>query len=75
MSKFIAWLGRSRKAIAALVGAVLVWCQTIAVQDGGFHNVTAVEWVALAVAVATAFGVYGTSNDPATAVAPHGPVQ
>ena len=66
MSNFFAFLGRSRKAIAALVGAVLVWCQAIAAQPGGFQKITAVEWVALAVALATALGVYAASNDPTT---------
>jgi len=63
-SKFVAWFGRSRKAIAGLVTAVLSWCTLIANQDGGFHRITAAEWVALAIAVATALSVYGTSNDP-----------
>lgn len=70
MSKLVAWFGRSRKAIAAFVGAVLVWCQGIALQDGGFHHITAYEWVALATAVATALGVYSALNDAPAADVP-----
>lgn len=79
MNKIVAWFAHRQKAVAAWVGANLVWCQTIAAQQGGFHNVSAVEWVALAVANATALGVYTATNTPKTvpssSATPHGPVQ
>lgn len=53
-------IAQHRKAIAALVGAVLTW-GSVAQVDG----VTAAEWWGLAVAAATALGVYGTTNDAA----------
>ena len=57
-------LSEIRKAVYALVGTVLTWSAIIAQQTNNFRSITAVEWVALAVAVATALGVYGTVNDP-----------
>lgn len=48
-----------KKTIAALVGSVLTW-GVVAQVDG----ITAAEWWGLAVAAATALGVYGTVNEP-----------
>lgn len=48
-----------RKTVAALVGAVLTW-GAVAQVDG----ITGAEWWGLAIAVATAAGVYGTTNEP-----------
>lgn len=64
----VTWLARRTKAIAAFITAVLVWCQVIAAQDGGFTAITALEWVGLAIAVAGALGVYNATN-----AAPPGP--
>lgn len=75
MSKITAWFARSQKAIAGLVGAVLTWCSVIANQRGGFNNISAIEWVALGIAVATALGVYTATNAPAASnIPPHGPL-
>lgn len=49
-----------RKTIAALVGAVLTW-GTVAQVDG----IEGAEWWGLAVAVATALGVYNVTNEDA----------
>lgn len=48
-----------RKTVAALIGAVLTWA-TATLTD---NHVSTAEWIALAVAVATALGVYQVSND------------
>lgn len=64
MKNVIQWFGARSKTIAALVGAVLLWCQLIATQDGGFGSVTDLEWVGLAIAIATALGVYTATNGP-----------
>lgn len=62
-------LGRYSKSITALVGAVLTWTGAAYVPDG---HVTRAEWFGLAVALATAVGVYAvTNNDPAPAPAPN----
>ena len=47
-----------RKTAAALVGAVLTW-GTVAQVDG----ITTAEWWGLAVALATAVGVYSVTNE------------
>lgn len=47
-----------RKTVASLVGAVLTW-GTVAQVDG----ITSAEWWGLAVAVATAVGVYSINNE------------
>lgn len=65
MAKFVAWVGRSRKAIAAVVTPGLAWATLVSAQPGSFQNITAVEWVSLAVGLATGLGVYQASNDPA----------
>lgn len=62
MNSVTGWLSRSRKAIAALVGASLTWGAMVVASPSG--PVTATEWLALGVAVATALGVYGTVNEP-----------
>lgn len=64
MSKFAAWFGRSRKAIAAVVTPALGWCTFVAAQPGSFTRITAVEWVSLAICLATGLGVYQASNEP-----------
>lgn len=64
MSKLIAWFGRSRKAVAAVVTPALAWCTLVAAQPGSFTRVTAVEWVSLAVGLATGLGVYQAVNEP-----------
>ena len=58
-------IGRSRKAIAGVVTPTLAWATIVAGQPGSFQRVTAVEWVGLAIALATGLGVYQAANDPA----------
>lgn len=52
-------LSRYRKTIIAVIGAAVTWL-VAAFAD---NTVDTQEWVALAVAVATAAGVYATPND------------
>ena len=49
-----------RKAIACLLGALLVWAQLVP----DFHHLTRADFLALALAVASAFGVHGVTNTP-----------
>jgi hypothetical protein len=53
-------LAQYRKTIVAVIGAVLTWVAVAYVPDG---SISREEWFALAVALATALGVYGISND------------
>lgn len=64
-TRISSWFAKKQKAVAGLVGAVLTWCSVIAYQDGGFRNIIAPEWVGLAIALATALGVYTATNAPA----------
>ena len=52
-------LATYRKTIVALVGGVLAWGQVAYVPDGSLSRD---EWYGLAVALATALGVYGITN-------------
>lgn len=72
MSKFFVWFGRSRKAIAAVVTPALAWSTLIAAQPGSFTRITAVEYVSLAIGLATGLGVYQASNDPIPTKTPSG---
>ena len=65
-----------RKTIVAVIGGILAWAQVAYVPDG---HIDRAEYYGLAVALATAFGVYGISNRVVTAAvdvtdAPWGPV-
>jgi hypothetical protein len=51
-----------RKAIVATIGAVLTWGLTAHMPDGSIDRG---EWWGLAVAVATALGVWAVPNGPA----------
>jgi hypothetical protein len=55
-------LGKYRKTITAVVTGVIGWAGVVIASDA--TGVTAAEWLGLAVAVATALGVYGVPNDP-----------
>lgn len=57
-------LGQSRKVVAHLVGAEIGWA-TLSLQHG-FGQVTFTEWIAQAILLATALGVYSIANDPAS---------
>lgn len=70
MSNVVGWFGRSRKAIAGVVTPALAWATLVAAQPGSFTRITAVEWVSLAIGVATGLGVYQASNDPAPSQTP-----
>ena len=61
--KMFAALARSRKSVTALVVGVIGWVT----QVPDFHHVTRSGWTSLAIIVASAFGVYTVSNDPAPA--------
>lgn len=65
MKSALQFLGRSRKAIAAVVTPGLAWATLVAAQPGSFDRVTAVEWVSLAIGLATGLGVYQAVNEPA----------
>ncbi len=54
-------LSQIRKAITALIGAVLTWYGVVLTQP----HITRGDWYALAIATATGLGVYGIPNDPA----------
>lgn len=51
-----------KKSIAAIVGALISWAQLVVFSTT--ENITAPEWIALAIGLATAFGVYQLSNEP-----------
>lgn len=57
-------MSRYRKSITAVVGAVLTWA-TVVTQSAP-PSPTAAEWVAGGILLATALGVYGATNEPAT---------
>ena len=65
-------LAHYRKALTALIGAVITWAGAAYVPDG---HVTRPEWFALALGLATAAGVYGVANgnQPAPALAAEHP--
>lgn len=54
--------GRYNKTIAALVIGILGWGGVVVNSDAA--SVTASEWLALGVAVATAVGVWSVKNSP-----------
>jgi hypothetical protein len=54
--------GPYSKTIAAIVTAVLGWVAAVVVSAP--EAVTSAEWLTLAVAVATALGVYAVRNEP-----------
>lgn len=56
--------GRYQKALAALVAGVVGWAAVVVASPSG--PVTSAEWLALAVAGATALGVYAVPNTPPT---------
>lgn len=51
-----------KKSIAAVVGALISWSQLVVFSAEA--NITAPEWIALSIGLATAFGVYQVSNEP-----------
>lgn len=51
-----------RKTIVAVVGAVIAWLTIVTQSPAG--PISAAEWLAGLVLLATALGVYGTSNEP-----------
>ncbi len=53
-------MSRYRKTIAAVVGASLTW--GVVVTESAPAAVTASEWIAGGVLLATAVGVYGVKN-------------
>jgi hypothetical protein len=64
-------LAAYRKTVASLVGTVLTWAALAYMPTG---HVDRNGWFALALAVATSFGVFGVTNTPAPlALAPSAP--
>lgn len=55
--------GRYNKTVAALVGAAVAFATAVVTSPSG--PVTASEWLAGAVLLGTAAGVYGVRNEPA----------
>lgn len=51
-----------RKTITALTTGLIGWASVVIVSEP--TNITATEWLGLAVALATAFGVYAVPNEP-----------
>lgn len=59
-----------RKTVAALVVGVLGWAGVVITSEPA--AVTASEWLQLAVAAATALGVYAVANEPVVDAAHNG---
>jgi hypothetical protein len=58
---------KAAKALLAAVIAALGSLATVMVGDAGFGDLTAGQWVTIALATTVAFGgVYGVKNSPAT---------
>lgn len=51
-----------KKTIAAVVGALISWGQLVIFSAS--ESITSSEWLALAIGLATAFGVYQLANEP-----------
>jgi hypothetical protein len=51
-----------KKTIAATVGALISWAQLVVGSKEA--NITAPEWIALAIGLATATGVWYVTNEP-----------
>ena len=58
----LAKLNAARKTIAAVVTGLIGWAGVVVASEPS--GVTDAEWLALAVALATALGVYGIANKP-----------
>ena len=56
--------GPIAKSITALITGLIGWATTVAAHPGGFNNITAPLWIALATVVAVAFGVFAVPNAP-----------
>lgn len=54
-------LSAYRKTVAAVVVGVIGWATVVVASDP--TNITSSEWIQLAVAGATALGVYGVKNE------------
>lgn len=63
LSAVLGWLAATRKTWVAVIGTVLTWAGVAWVPHPS--HVTAADWYGLAVALATAAGVYGVTNAPA----------
>lgn len=55
-------LRAAKKTVAAVVTGALGWGAVVITSESA--SITASEWLALAVAVATALGVYAVTNEP-----------
>ena len=55
-------LGKHRKTIVAVTGAVIAFATAVVVSPA--HAVSSSEWLSGAIGLATALGVYGTTNTP-----------
>lgn len=53
-------IGRYRKTLAALIGALITWASATLTDN----HVSTAEWIALALAITTALGVYAAPNEP-----------
>lgn len=62
MRTFFNELKAYKKSITAIVGALISWAQLVVFSSS--EAITAPEWIALAVGLATAFGVYQLANEP-----------
>ncbi len=51
-----------RKTVAAVVTGLIGWATVVVVSEP--TNITATEWLGLAIALATALGVYAVPNEP-----------
>lgn len=61
------FLAPYRKTVAALVVGVIGWAGVVVTSEPS--HITASEWLQLAVAAATALGVYAVANEPVVDVA------
>lgn len=62
MKAVISFLAKRRKTVAALAGLELVWAQAVVASPHA--SISAPEWIAQGVAVATALGVHAATNEP-----------
>jgi len=60
MKDFIRFLKGYKKSITAIIGALISWAQLVV--GSSQNDITAPEWIVLAIGLATAFGVYQLKN-------------
>lgn len=64
MPDLLAKLTAAKKTVTLVVGAAIAWGQLVVGSES--TEITAPEWIAGAILLATAFGVYRVANEPAS---------